>query len=109
MEEDIVITYNVFHEMPLGIPIAIYFYLTGLSAGSFILSTLAYGFGLRKFKPIAKSGIVLAVLLLMIAPVNLIIDLGQPLRFWHLFPYLNFKSPITWGSFLLTLYPLNGV
>jgi formate-dependent nitrite reductase membrane component NrfD len=46
---------------------------------------------------------------LALAPANLIIDLGQPLRFWHLFPYLNTSSPVTWGSFLLTMYPLNGI
>ncbi|MBI2953151.1 MAG: polysulfide reductase NrfD [Chloroflexi bacterium] len=109
MEQEINVVYNVFHEPPLGVPIAVYFYLTGLSAGSFILSTLAYGFGVKKFKPLGKVGVILAVLLLVLAPLNLIADLGQPLRFWHLFPYLNATSPITYGSFLLTLYPINCV
>jgi Ni/Fe-hydrogenase subunit HybB-like protein len=107
MDQGVQIIYNVFHEPPLGVPIAIYFYMTGLSAGSFILSTLAYGFGMTRFKPLGKVGVALAVILLVLAPVNLIIDLGQPLRFWHLFPYLNLASPVTWGSFLLTIYPLN--
>lgn len=105
--EGVTIVYNVFHEPPLGIALAVYFYMTGLSAGSFILSTLAYGFGVAKYKPIGKVGVVLATLLLVVAPLFLIIDLGQPLRFWHLFPYLNLTSPITWGSFLLTAYPIN--
>ena len=107
MEGDVSIVYNVFHEPPLGLPIAIYFYMTGLSAGSFILSTMAYGFGMKKYKPLGKVGVVLATMLLIMAPLNLIIDLGQPLRFWHLFPYLQSTSPITYGSFLLTLYPIN--
>jgi len=101
------ILYNVEHEMPLGILIALYFYLTGLSAGSFIISTLAYGFGMLKFKPLGKIGVVLAISLLMIAPMILLVDLEQPLRFWHLILYLRVTSPITWGTFLLTLYPLN--
>ncbi|MDA8188801.1 MAG: polysulfide reductase NrfD [Dehalococcoidales bacterium] len=109
MEQEINVIYNVIHEPPLGVPIAIYFYMTGLSAGSFILSTLAYGFGVQKYKPLGKVGVVLAVLLLMLAPLNLIADLGQQFRFWHLFPYLNITSPITYGTFLLTLYPLNCV
>lgn len=109
MEGEATIWYNVFHEPPLGLPIAIYFYMTGLSAGSFIMSTLAYGFGIKKYKPLGKVGVVLATMLLAMAPLNLIIDLGQPLRFWHLFPYLQSTSPITYGSFLLTLYPLNCV
>jgi formate-dependent nitrite reductase membrane component NrfD len=37
----------------------------------------------------------------------LLIDLEQPLRFWHLILYLRITSPITWGTFLLTLYPMN--
>jgi Ni/Fe-hydrogenase subunit HybB-like protein len=106
---DVNIIYNVEHEMPLGIPIAAYFYLTGLSAGSFIISTLAYGFGMVKFKPLGKIGVILATLLLIIAPMILLIDLEQPLRFWHLIIYLRITSPITWGTFLLTLYPMNCV
>lgn len=93
--------------MPLGIPIATYFYLTGLSAGSFIISTLAYGFGMLKFKPLGKIGVVMATCLLIIAPMILLIDLEQPFRFWHLIIYLRITSPITWGTFLLSLYPMN--
>ena len=104
---DVNVIYNVEHEMPLGIPIATYFYLTGLSAGSFIISTMAYGFGMVKFKPLGKIGVVMATCLLMIAPVILLIDLEQPLRFWHLIFYLRITSPITWGTFLLSLYPMN--
>ena len=107
--EDPIIIYNIFHEHPFGLPIAIYFYMTGMSAGSFLISTMSYGMGIKKFKPLGKVGVVLATLLLVLAPAFLIIDLGQPLRFWHLFPYLNFKSAITWGSFLLVAYPLNCV
>lgn len=104
---DVNIIYNVEHEMPLGIPIATYFYLTGLSAGSFIISTLAYGFGMLKFKPLGKIGVVMATFLLIIAPMILLIDLEQPFRFWHLIIYLRITSPITWGTFLLSLYPMN--
>jgi len=104
---DVNIIYNIEHEMPLGIPIATYFYLTGLSAGSFIISTMAYGFGWVRFKPLGKIGVVMATLLLMAAPVILLVDLEQPLRFWHLILYLRITSPITWGTFLLSLYPMN--
>ncbi len=107
MGQEISVIYNVWHEPPLGVAIALYFYMTGLSAGSFILSTLAYGFGVQRYKPLGKVGVVLATVLLVLAPVNLIIDLGRPARFWHLFPYLNLASPVTWGSFLLTIYPIN--
>ncbi|MDZ7262882.1 MAG: polysulfide reductase NrfD, partial [candidate division KSB1 bacterium] len=101
------VIYNIHNGETFGILIAIYFYLTGLSAGSFILSTLAYGFGIEKYRPLGKIGVVLATLLLVIAPLFLLFHVGQPLRAWHLFFLLRGTSPITWGSFLLTLYPLN--
>ena len=104
---DTQVLYNIFHQEAFGFNIAMYFYLTGLSAGSFILSTLAYGFGMNQYKPIGRVGVILATLLLVIAPFFLLIHIGMPLRAWHLFVYLNWSSPITWGSFLLILYPLN--
>jgi len=101
--------YNVPYEMPLGLPIATYFYMTGLSAGSFVMSAVSTVAGVTRFKPVARSGAILAPLLLILAPLNLIVDMEQPFRFWHLFVYLNPRSPITYGSFLLTLYPISGL
>ena len=106
---DIQVLFNPEMEMPLGWPIAVYFYLTGLSAGSFVISVLAVLGGRVEYKPVGKIGAALAPILLCLAPTILIIDLEQPWRFWHLFYYLNPASPITYGSFLLTLYPINGV
>jgi tetrathionate reductase subunit C len=104
---DISVLYNVFPQETFGALIAIYFYLTGLSAGSFVLSTLAFVFGMEKFKPIGKIGVILATLFLVMAPLALLVHVGQPFKAWHLFVHLNITSPITWGSFLLTLYPVN--
>ena len=106
---DFKIFYNIHYEMPLGLPIAFYFYLTGLSAGSFVISVISTIGGKQEYKPIGRIGAVLAPILLILAPITLIIDLEQPFRFWHLFLYLNLKSPITYGSFLLTAYPINGL
>lgn len=106
---DVSVLYNIFSQETFGTLIAIYFYLTGLSAGSFVLSTLAYVFGVDKYKPIGKIGVILAALFLILAPVALLVHVGQPLKAWQLFVHLNATSPITWGSFLLTLYPINCV
>jgi formate-dependent nitrite reductase membrane component NrfD len=104
---DTSVLYNVFPQETFGTLIAIYFYLTGLSAGSFVLSTLAFVFGMERFKPIGKVGVILATLFLVMAPLALLVHVGQPFKAWHLFVHLNVTSPITWGSFLLTLYPIN--
>lgn len=101
------VLFNVPHVIPLTTYISTYFFLTGISAASFLISTLAYVFGMEKFKPAGRIGAVVAPIVLFIAPLFLVIDLEQPLRFVHLFYMFNFRSPVTWGTFLLTLYPIN--
>lgn len=95
--------------IPLGKEIATYFYLTGISAGSFVISVIAVVGGKSEYKPLGKIGAVLAPVALIIAPIFLVIDLEQPTRFWYLFVYLQMTSPITYGTFLLTSYPLNAI
>ena len=98
--------HTVPHHESFGVMIALYIFFTGLSAGSFLLSTLAYGFGLKPYRAVSRPAIVTATVMLALAPLFLLIHVGQPLRAWHLFVHLNPASPITWGSFLLTGYPL---
>lgn len=98
--------YNVPHEDSFGAMIALYIFFTGLSAGSFFLSTLSYGFGRIQYRALSRPAIITATLMLVVAPVFLLLHVGKPLRSWHLFLFVNPGSPITWGSFLLTSYPL---
>jgi len=101
-----VLLYNVPHKESFGAFIALYIFFTGLSAGSFFVSTLSYGFGIKRYRALSGPAILTATAMLLVAPLFLLIHVGQPLRSWHLFLYLNAGSPITWGSFLLTTYPL---
>ncbi len=107
----VTVLYNSPHQIPLGLLIAQYFYLTGLSAGSFVISVVAILGRKVEYKPLGKIGAILAPLCLILAPMNLLSDMAQPLRFWHLMTYLpgyiNFKSPITYGVILLTAYPIS--
>ncbi|MDI6787966.1 MAG: polysulfide reductase NrfD [Planctomycetota bacterium] len=107
MEELTRIFYNAPHEIYLEKNIALYFYLTGVSAASFVISTLAYVFGVERLKSVGRIGAVVAPIVLAIAPLFLIIDLLQPMRFIYLLYYFNLASPVTWGSILLILYPIN--
>lgn len=106
MEETLKVTFNIPHSVAWGLPIAQYFYFTGLSAGTFVISTLATVFGIKKYKPLAKYGAVLAFILLAAAPLSLIFDLEQPARFWHLFLWFNPTAVISWGTWLLSVYPV---
>lgn len=105
---DAAVLYNVPHEIPWKVYIPLYFYFTGLSAGSFILSTLSTVFGIKYFKPMALPAAIISFMLLLLAPACLILDLHQPLRFWHtLVPeYFNRTSALSYGSWLLTVYPV---
>ena len=104
---DINVVYDVFHGESWTILIAIYLYLTGLSAGSFVITALATVMGLKIFKPIGKIGISIAIFLLMLAPVFLIIELEQPVRFFTTLMIVNYTSPMSYGVFLLSIYPIN--
>ncbi len=105
MEE---MVYNVFHKLEWGLLIAMYFYFTGLSAGTFVISSMATVMGMEKYKPLAKYAALLAFLLLGSVPILLILDLGRPLRFWHIMvpTYFHVTSVIAWGTLLLSLYPI---
>lgn len=105
--ENFLFTYDVSHGMPWGLLIVMYIYFTGMSAGSFVLSSLGYVFGIEKYKPLARIGIVLATILLIVAPLFLILDLEQPLRAYTTLYRVNPTSVISWGVYLLALYPLN--
>src|SRR5512136_1835538 len=89
--------------------IAIYFYITGLHMGFYTTSVVATLLDKTEWKPIGKIGAVGAVIILCVAPIFLLVDLTQPFRFWHLFIHLNVTSPITWGTYFLTTYPLIGL
>lgn len=100
---------NAFHHAYWGFPIALYFWLVGASAGSFVISTLGWVFGVKKYKPIAFFASNTAIVLLMIVPVLLIIDLGKPYRFFHLLMISSFShwsAPMVWGSFFILTYPV---
>jgi len=107
MEELSRVIYNAPHDIYLATPIAIYFFLTGISAASFIISTLAYVFGIERFKAAGKIGAVMAPIVLIISPLCLLFDMLQTSRFVHLLYMFNFRSPVSWGSVLLTIYPIN--
>jgi len=107
--ESVRVVYNIPYAVPFSMMIAIYFYITGLHMGFYTTSVVATLLGKREWKPIGKIGAVGAVVILCIAPIFLLVDLTQPFRFWHLFVHLNVTSPITWGTYFLTTYPLIGL
>ncbi len=104
------VVFDVQYQTTVAFLISYYFYFTGLSAGSFMISTLSYGFGMEKFKPASKMGVVAAVLLLLLAPQFLLMQVGWPIKsVWNHFVYFNPLSAMSYGAFLLILYPINSI
>ena len=98
--------FQVNHEIYWGLLIALYFFYTGLSAGSFILTSLGTVFGIEKYKKVAKVGVLMAIVLLAFAPLHLLFDLSQPGRALNLFLHVSGTSAMSWGVYLLILYPV---
>jgi tetrathionate reductase subunit C len=83
-----------------------YFFFTGVSAAAFLISSLAFVFGNRRYRPIAGLALILALTMLAAAPLNLVADLAQTGRFYELLYRVHLSSPMSWGVFLLFVYAL---
>jgi formate-dependent nitrite reductase membrane component NrfD len=89
-----------------------YFFLAGLSGGSYAIATLLR-FGNRADEPAARVGYYISFVTLLGCPILLTLDLGQPLRFWHMLVNttpgqagLNFRlwSPMSVGAWALVVF-----
>jgi formate-dependent nitrite reductase membrane component NrfD len=85
--------------------IAWYFYLEGISAGSFVLASLAQT-GDKRLRSVRRAGHAIAFLSFLPCPPLLIADLGDPSRFHHMLRVFKPSSPMNLGTWLLTAYSL---
>jgi formate-dependent nitrite reductase membrane component NrfD len=93
--------------------IALYFFVAGIAGGSYTLATMLRLFGTPRDEATARIAFMWAFPLCVLCAVFLTVDLGQPLRFWHMLVNttpgaagLNFKywSPISIGSWALLIF-----
>jgi protein NrfD len=90
--------------VPWGLWVAAYIYFVGLSAGSFLISSLVYVFNLKQFEKVGRLALFTALITLLLALLAIWADLGHMERFWHVFAYPNFRSPMAWMIWLYTAY-----
>jgi protein NrfD len=64
--------------------IILYFFLGGIAAGTYFLSTLIDLTGNEKYHPLARTGYLIAFPLICLCGVFLTVDLERPERFWHM-------------------------
>ena len=87
-----------------GLWVAAYIYFIGLSAGSFLISSLVYVFNMKRFERLGRLALFTAVVTLFLALLSIWVDLGHMLRSWHVIAYANFKSPMAWMIWLYSAY-----
>jgi protein NrfD len=92
--------------VPWGLWVAAYIYFIGLSAGSFLISSLVYVFNMRRFERIGRLAVFTAVVTLVLALLSIWADLGHMGRAWKVVVYANFKSPMAWMIWLYSAYLL---
>jgi protein NrfD len=90
--------------VPWGLWVAAYIYFIGLSAGSFLVSSLVYVFNIKRFESIGRLALYSAVVTLVLALLSISADLGHPFRAWHVLVYPNFRSPMAWMIWLYSAY-----
>jgi formate-dependent nitrite reductase membrane component NrfD len=88
-----------------------YFFVGGLAGGSFFIAALIDVFGGAQDRALARLGYYVAFPAVLLSGVLLIIDLGRPLRFWHMLlesntwqPMFKWYSPMSVGSWALLLF-----
>ena len=90
--------------IPWGLWVAAYIYFGGLSAGAFLVSSLAYVFGIRRLAPIGPIALYTAAVTLVLALLSVLFDLGHMERFWEVFARPQFHSMMAWMVWLYTAY-----
>jgi protein NrfD len=94
-----------------------YFFVGGLAGGAYFLAALLEWFGRPDDRPVIRTGYRVAAVGAIVSGALLTIDLGRPLRFWHMlfqsanFPVIMFKgwSPISFGAWAILLFGLLAV
>lgn len=93
--------------------IASYFFFGGLAGGSYFLAALIDLFGRREDRPLAHLGYYISFPCVAVSGLLLTMDLGKPMRFWHMLiesntfrPMFKYWSPMSIGSWGLLIFGL---
>jgi len=90
-----------------------YFFLAGLTGGSYVLATMLRLWGGPGDEAAARLGFSISFPALVLCPVLLTVDLGQPSRFWHMLinttpgsvaPNFISWSPMSVGVWVLLVF-----
>lgn len=87
-----------------GLWVAAYIFFIGLSAGSFLISSLVYVFNIKRFEKIGRLAVFTAIVTLLLALLSIWADLGHMERAINVLLFPNFRSPMAWMIWLYSTY-----
>src|SRR5215468_4338294 len=80
--------------------------LNGMATGLFMAAAVSELAAPAVFTPVAKIAYPVALVLLLVDLGLLVLDLGDPLRFHHMLRVLKLRSPMSVGTWCLTIFSL---
>ncbi len=91
--------------VPWGLWVGFYDYLVWLEVGSLLVfTTVVYLVGYKPLAALKPQIYFTGFVALFMALLLVLLDLGRPARFWHVYLYPDFGSMITWMVWLHTAY-----
>lgn len=81
-----------------------YFFLGGISGASYAIASIARLLGGEDNRRIARAGYYVSFAALIPSPILLILDLHRPERFHHMLRVVKVRSPMSVGTWLLSLF-----
>ena len=104
------ISTNMRDSVSWGFYIGNFTFLVGVAAAAVLLVIPAYVYNWKPIKEVVIYGEMLAVVSLVMCLLFVMVDMGRPDRFWHLFPgigHMNLPSSImAWDAIVLNAYLL---
>ncbi len=99
---------NMNDSISWGFYIGNFTFLVGVAAAAIMLVIPAYIYNWKPIKEVVLFGELLAVSAVVMSMLFVMVDIGQPLRVWHMFPLigqLNFPlSLLAWDFIVLNIY-----
>ena len=91
--------------------IILYFFVGGISGGALLVASLLRLFGAPEDRAFIRLGVYISFVGMVVSAVLLIVDLGVPLRFWHMLiqnntgaPMFKWWSPMSVGAWGLLIF-----
>ena len=95
---------NTTQHVPWGLWVAFYIFFLGLSAGAFLLSSLVYVFGIKRFEAAGPVALVQALGCLILGGLLIVLDLGHPERGYKVLTSMNPTSIMGWMGVSYLVY-----